>query len=223
MSAPYYQDDAVTLYLGDCLEVTEWLEADVLITDPPYGINGHLSAGYKGRKPAGGFARTNAKPQWDVSLDVRDKMLEQWGARPYAVFGSPARLDAALEHREFPLIWDKGVPGMGDISFPWGRGYEMVYVNGQGWHGRRESPIIRVAHSSNAATKYGHPTPKPPQLMEAIIAKAPAGTIADPFTGSGSTLVAAKALGRKSVGVELDERYCETAANRLAQDVLDFG
>ncbi len=223
MSTPYFTDGTVTLYHGDCLEVLDWLEADVLIMDPPYGIDGHLSAGWKGRKPPAGFVRTHEKPQWDRTLETRDAVLERWGpARPYAVFGSPARLDGALPCREFPLVWDKGTVGMGDVNFPWGRGYELVYVGGEGWSGKRESPIIRVMHSS-AAAKVGHPTPKPVELMEHIIRKAPGEVIADPFAGSGSTLVAAARLGRKAIGVELEEKYCEIAARRLSQGVLDFG
>lgn len=223
-TAPYYQDEQVTLYHGDCREIDAWLEADVLVTDPPYGIDGHLSAGYKGRKPAAGFVRTNPKPEWDTTLAARDAAMALWGTeKPYAVFGSPSRLDGALPCREFPLIWDKGQVGMGDVSFPWGRGYEMVYVNGPGWHGKRESPVIRVVHSASAAAREGHPTPKPIDLMQAIVAKAPPGVVADPFAGSGSTLLAARNLGRHAIGVEMNERYCELTARRLSQGVLDFG
>jgi site-specific DNA-methyltransferase (adenine-specific) len=111
---------------------------------------------------------------------------------------------------------------MGDVTFPWGRGYELIYVNGDGWTGPRESPVLRVIHSASAATREGHPTPKPLGLMAAIIRKAPPGVVADPFAGSGSTLRAAKDEGRKAIGVEIDERYCEIAAKRLAQDTL-FG
>lgn len=220
---PYYEDDLVTLYHGDCREIAAWLEADVLVTDPPYGVDGHLSAGYKGKRPPGGHVRVNAKPDWDRTLEARDAALALWGDRkPYAVFGSPARLDGALPCREFPLVWDKGAVGMGDVGFPWGRGYELIYVNGPGWSGPRESPVLRVVHSASAASREGHPTPKPVGLMASIIRKAPDGLIADPFAGSGSTLVAAKQEGRRAVGVEMQEQYCEIAANRLAQDTL-FG
>jgi site-specific DNA-methyltransferase (adenine-specific) len=226
---PYYSDDQVTLYHGDCIELADlWTCADVLVTDPPYGLDAHLShAARADATPE--RRRAIAKPDWDKDLRVRDAALELWarggrgGDRPYAVFGSPARIDAAPRFREFPLVWDKGSVGMGDTRFPWGRGYELIYIAGGGWNGKRESPVLRAVHASSAPNRIGHPTPKPQQLMETLISKAPAGVIADPFAGSGSTLVAAKALGRRAIGIELDEKYCEVAARRLAQDVLDLG
>jgi site-specific DNA-methyltransferase (adenine-specific) len=103
---------------------------------------------------------------------------------------------------------------------------EEIYILGSGWM-KSAPPMRSVIETTEARSievaKIGHPTPKPVSLMEVLISRAPAGVIADPFAGSGSTLVAAKLLGRKAVGVELEERYCELAANRLAQDVLDFG
>ena len=210
----------VTLFHGDCLEITDWLQADVLVTDPPYGIDGHLSFGWKGQKPKG-WKRTFDKPQWDTSLDVRNQVLSLWGDRPAAVFASPKRIDDPAPFREVPLIWDKGNVGMGDVSFPWGPSYELIYVSGNGWSGRREGAIMRNgSHSPSRVAEVGHPTPKPIGLMERIIAKAPEGTIADPFAGGGATLIAARNSRRKSIGVEIDERYCEIIAGRLAQDVL---
>ncbi len=219
---PYYDADGIQLWHGDCREMTAWLDADVLVTDPPYGIDGHLSAGWKGRKPRGGFVRVNEKPVWDATLAARDAVMEMWGDRPYAVFGSPSRLDAALPCREFPLIWDKCMVGMGDVDFPWGRGYEVIYIHGEGWTGRRESPVLRYQHTTQAASRVGHPTPKPVALMAAVVSKAPPGVIADPFSGSGSTLLAARSLGRRAIGVEFEERYCDLIASRLAQGDL-FG
>lgn len=223
---PYYQDDAVTLYLGDCLEVTEWLEADVLVTDPPYGIAGALSASYKGHKPAGGFLPVHDRAvTWDATLEARDAALALWGDKPAAVFASPKRMDAPpFAPRQVPLIWDKGeLVGMGDLTFPWRVNYELIYVRGA-FAGRRTSTaVLRYNLSNKAARREGHPTPKPLGLMTELVTKAPPGVIADPFAGSGSTLIAAKQLGRKAIGVELDERYCEITARRLSQGVLDFG
>lgn len=220
--AIYCQDDFVTLYLGDCLTQTAWLDADVLCTDPPYGVASALSSGRKGAKPKHWTPTFERSVEWDKTLDVRNAALALWGEKPAAVFGSPRRLDDVPRYREVPLIWDKGEVGMGDTSFPWRPSYEPIYVSGDGWTGPRSSAIIRCPIGPTFARDSGHPSPKPVALMSALIAKCPPGTIADPFAGSGSTLVAAKALGRKVIGVELEERYAEIAARRLSQDVLDF-
>lgn len=213
---PYYQDEFVTLHLGDCLKIDAWLAADVLVTDPPYGIpGGRVGSHYGGR------AQVHADATWD-SLEVRDAALAIWGDQPRAVFGSPRAQSPG--HRGVPVIWEKGDdPGMGDPNWPFGPSYEVVWISGDGWAGKRRSSILRSPRLTTDAARIGHPTPKPLALMETLISYAPPGIIADPFAGSGSTLVAAKALGRKAIGVELDERYCEIAARRLAQDVLDFG
>jgi site-specific DNA-methyltransferase (adenine-specific) len=195
---------------------------DAIITDPPYGLRGALSM--SGSRVAGGVP-VHGEQKWDRTLDVRDQALALWGDRPYAVFGSPRRLDAAPAHREVPLVWDKGnVVAMGDTSFPWRPTYELIYVAGPGWAGSRSEAVLRYPHSSTAARDTGHPTPKPVALMQELIGKAGGGgVVADPFAGSGATLVAAKRLGRRVIGVELDEAYCEVAARRCAQLAFDFG
>lgn len=207
MSTPYYRDEWVTLHHGDCREVTDWLDADVLVTDPPYGM-AHVS-GWKPNAIAG-----------DATPDSRDAVLAMWGDRPALVFGT-WRVARPTATRAV-LVWDKGEwPGMGDLSLPWGSSHEEVYVLGDGFHGAREGTVVRT--NRVPATRVDHPTPKPVPVMERLIAKCPPGGVADPFAGSGATLLAARRQGRRSIGVEIEERYCELIASRLAQGDLFAG
>lgn len=212
MSGPYYADDSVTLYLGDCREVTEWLAADVLVTDPPYGIA--YNSGSRREKLAASIAG-------DEDTSLRDWALEAWG-RSALVFGTWRIPRPAGTHTR--LVWDtKGALGMGNLSVPWKPSDQEVYVIGYDFHGRRDSNVLRHAPvQSMARNGRQHPHEKPLSLMTELLVKTH-GTVADPFAGSGSTLVAAKMLGRRSIGVEVDERYCEIIAKRLAQEALDFG
>lgn len=226
MTEPYYSDDSVTLYHGDCIELADlWACADVLVTDPPYGIMAESKQGsYRG---AGSQLRRAADISGDHSPAIRDAALALWGVRPRVVFGSwRVPRPEPVDHR---LIWHKRGSVFGIANAAFISQDEEIYVTGSGF--RRSSPPMRSVIATDeprqgangAAAVIGHPTPKPLALMEKLIDRCPPGTIADPFAGSGSTLVAAKALGRKAIGVELEERYCEIAANRLSQDVLDLG
>lgn len=153
---------------------------------------------------------------------IRDAALEAWGDRPAITFGKwTVERPAGVKAR---LIWDKTPCGyMGDLKMPWGSAEEEIYIHGSGFVGKREANILRVPTlMSGDANRPDHPTPKPVGLMELLIAKCPPGAIADPFAGSGATLIAAKNLRRQVVGVELEERYCEIIAKRLAQDTLDI-
>jgi site-specific DNA-methyltransferase (adenine-specific) len=169
--------------------------------------------------------RRNAKKGAPIASDqdtsARDAMLAAWGERPALVFGTwrvqrPAGVRALL-------IWHKvGAGGMGDLSLPWLPTHEEVYALGGPFVGKRQDAVYPIrCLMSGDKDRPDHPTPKPVPLMERLILHT-AGTVADPFAGSGSTLVAAKVLGRRAIGVELEERYCEIAAKRLAQDTL-FG
>lgn len=222
MPEPYYQDDQVTLWHGNCLEVTTWLDADVLVTDPPYGMS------YEGnqRRKSPKFGAIAG----DDALLVRDEVLEMWGARSAAVFGTWKQ--PRPQHITNLLVWDKtdgSGPGMGDILSSFGSSHEEIYILGGRWDkrvasGKRMGSVLRTRHSPRELTdRIGHPTPKPVGLMEILVRSAPPGIIADPFAGSGSTLLAARNLGRKAIGVELEERYCEITARRLDQIALDFG
>lgn len=211
---PYYSDDAVTLYHGDCREVTEWLEADVLVTDPPYGI-----AWSKGQNNAAS-SQAHAGIQNDADTSVRDAALVLWGDRPGVVFGS-FRAPFPVGVRQ-TLVWRKPVDaGVVGSTTGYRTDTELIFLTGQ--HPKRgpQRSSVFITNGGVAAYRNAHPHSKPTSLLERLIEWLP-GVVADPFAGSGSTLVAAKALGRHAIGVELDERYCELAANRLSQDVL-FG
>ena len=216
---PYYEDDLVTLYHGDCLEVTEWLAADVLVTDPPYGMD---YTGFGGRKGEPRRSEGRLAVSGDKTAGVRDAALGAWGIKPALVFGRwNVERPASTKMR---LIWDKSPCGfMGDLALPWGAAEEEIYVLGSGFTGKREGNVIRAQTlMSSDKARPDHPTPKPIGLMEVLVAKT-VGVVADPFAGSGATLIAARNLGRKVIGVELEERYCELIAKRLGQQAFDFG
>jgi DNA modification methylase len=206
---PYYTDETVTLWHGDCREVTAWLEADVLVTDPPYGIGYHSNAP---RCSVRGVARSIAG---DDDTSVRDEILTRWGSRPALVFGTWRRPRPIGTHTR--LIWDTGgALGMGDLSVPWKPSDQEVYVIGRGFTGPRTTNVLAYPPvQSMARNGRLHPHEKPVALLRDLIRKCPPGTIADPFAGSGTTLVAARLEGRRAVGVEIDEAHCELIARRL--------
>lgn len=231
MSAPYYEDDLVQLWHGDCREVTAWLEADVLVMDPPYGrdYRGN-SAGWTNASGGGhrstGQARSIAN---DKDTVVRDEALALWGKRPAIVFGDPLidRPNDARQALVYAKPLDAGIKG---AHAGFRRDVEMIYLCGP-WGvgvGGRSSILTTgalVAGPRGLSVRYQHPHAKPLDVLSDLITSAVVtsnATIADPFAGSGSTLVAASHLGMRAIGVELDEAYCEVIAARLAQDTL-FG
>lgn len=220
----YYQDDYVTLFHSDCLENQNWKFADVLVMDPPYG-----RAWKQGdTNTARGWAdTTHCGIQGDSTTYARDAVLGVWGKqKPALSFGD--LMLAPPAGTKHVLIYDKGTDaGFTGAVGGYRRNIEAIYLLGKGWGsglgGRSAVVQTRKSAGGNLARTTGHPHTKPGDVMEMLIDAAPNGVIADPFAGSGSTLVAAKALGRKAIGVELEERYCEIIAKRCAQDVLDFG
>ena len=222
----YYSDDHVQLFHGDCLtEHLEWLEADVLVTDPPYGRAWRqgLIGTTKNQASESGIAN-------DQNTGVRDAALTRWGiGKPSISFGD--LMLTPPENTKLVGVYakpnDSGLRGaMGGVR----RDAEAIYFIGKWQSGiggrssvfKTTAPQVGGAHGL-VARNGGHPHVKPLDVLEHLIIQCPPGVIADPFAGSGSTLVAAKVLGRRAIGVELEERYCEIAARRLSQEVIDLG
>jgi DNA modification methylase len=242
---PYYEDAAVTIYHGDCREVLAGLgKYQHVITDPPYEKEAHTM----GRRVKG---RTNGK--WRGERGVIDAplrfgpmtpelrrefcrltygKLERWFLCFCQVEAIPIWRDTAtgagLRYKR-GCIWVKpdGVPQLsGDRP---GMGYEsFVACHARGrsrWNGGGRHGVFIHGTASTRAEAHEHQTVKPINLMTQLVElfTDPGELIVDPFMGSGTTLRAAKDLGRRAVGIELEERYCEGAAKRMGQEVLHFG
>jgi site-specific DNA-methyltransferase (adenine-specific) len=199
---PYYEDEFITLYNNNCLSDPTWVsQADVMVTDPPYGT-GQTGYGRAGREIAN-----------DLDTKVRDEALQLWQDKPYAMFAS-GKMPSPSFAWDHQLVWDKAVAGMGGkVRYQ----HELLYVYKYGQIGNGFS-VIRV--SKELSLTRLHPHAKPSSLMAMIVGAAPDGVIIDPFAGIGGTLIAAKQLGRKVIGYELNIEYCEVIANRAAQEVL---
>ncbi len=213
---PYYDDGSCVIYHGDCRElfpVWDWSGA-FMVTDPPYGMGYVSSQGVCATAPIVG----------DADTSLRDAVLSMWGSRPALVFGT-WRAPRPKATREL-IIWNKTDVGFsGNLTIPWGPCHEEIYVLGAGFVGKRRPNVYSVAGLASASSERpDHPTPKPVSLMRDLVGYcAPLAEVVDPFMGSGTTLRAAKDLGRRAIGIEIEERYCEIAAKRLAQEVFDFG
>jgi len=199
---PYYSDDSVTIYHGDCRDILPALTFDVIVTDPPYGL-------------ASAYGRQSREILGDGDVALTDWLVSGWSDLvPMAVFADCMHGPFGRPRRQ--LVWDKGAFGLSGSDLPWIRAHEVAWIYGAGWSGSKRGTLLRTPRIQ--APK--HPTEKPVRLLQRIIVCAPVGVICDPFMGVGSTLRAAKDLGRKAVGIELEERYCEIAAERMAQEVL---
>ena len=208
---PYYQDDHATIYHADARELLPQLVFDVVVTDPPYGIDIAKNGSIGGE---GSAKLKNYKPVIGDDEPLDPTWLAGFGERQI-IFGVSHFVN--IPHAGRLLVWDKKDGGSKDT-------FADVEV---AWDSKRgKSEIIRhrqrgfICNFGDISKK--HPTQKPLSVMLWIIDNCtePEQTIIDPFMGSGSTLRAAKDLNRKSIGIEIDEQYCEIAARRLAQEVL---
>jgi DNA modification methylase len=222
---PYYADELVTLWLGDCRTVTDWLAADVLVTDPPYG------RGWKQGDTCvkrGWVTDRNEGIAGDEDTALRDWMLSAWGDRLAVCFGSIELNRPPGTRQTLGYIKPPDAGGRGATA-GFRRDLESVYLIGKwpsglgGCSSLLRSGSRMVGGPGGTAGRYGHPHAKPVDVMETLIAACPPGVIADPFAGSGSTLVAARNLGRRAIGVEISEEYAEKAARRLSQMTLNLG
>ncbi len=211
---PYFERDGITIYHGDCLDILPLLDSvDLMLTDPPYGIalKEHGRNGY----------------DWTVMGDTNQEVGE--AVIQFARFQDWPII--AFAHHRKPwsgkwrqhLVWDKGpaVGGGGDPATCWKQTWELIqFVGTSKLNGPRDSAVLKFWVGQR--DYHDHPCQKPVSLLSYLIEKTsvPYAVVFDPFMGSGSTLVAAMQSGRRAIGIEIEERYCEIAAKRLQQAVL---
>jgi len=212
---PYYQDDAVTIYHGDC---REWMpEADAVISDPPYGIAYSPRGGGRGFAGVPGSIPKSFLGETIVGDDQPFDPSHLLGYRVVVLFGANHYANLLPRSSEW-IVWDKRdwMPSndFADCELIWTNATGPARIFRHHWNG--------LMRASERAEKRLHPTQKPLVLMSWLIGRYTGSehTILDPYSGSGTTLVAAKAHGRKAIGIEIEERYCEIAANRCRQEVL---
>ncbi len=230
---PYYEDEHVTLYCGDCREVLPTLEpdsVDLVLTDPPYmGLAGGVTSKHTKIAAVHHTTTTVADP-WNANLDW---MPEAWrvarlGLLVFASHHSVAAVAQAIpaEHHVALVTWHRPNSAPSARNAPrFVSGFVWCFRKAPGLTWRNLHTVIEVPfpQAGCVATervlmpgsgKAAHPTQKPLALMHRLLSVG-AETILDPFAGTGTTLVAAAAEGRKAVGIELDENYCRIAVERL--------
>ncbi len=216
MIKPYYNDDkyGITIYHGDCLEIMPDLEpVDLVLTDPPWNL---------------GYFEDDNK-QWGEYSTWLEKTRDILIQKSKAVFifqSSKAVPFVAHLFKNWtmfanPKSFCQLVKGQMSNAFDVGflNDNKTGFTGVTGW---RNWHIANNSSGKNAHRGHGHPTPRPVDTLRFIIGMFSHQVILDPFMGSGTTLVAAKELGRKAIGIEIEEKYCEIAVRRLQQDVFQW-
>lgn len=221
---PYYESGGITIYHGDCREVAtdsiDQLGATV-VSDPPYGMNWNTDM----RRFTGGSSGLEQVAR-DRNWERIKNDKEPFDPHPWLDF--PAVVLWGVNHFAYRvpvgtwLVWLKKPAArygafLSDAEVAWRKGGYGIYAREFQWEG---------LNRAEERGQHFHPTQKPIAIMRWCIEMAggeATAPILDPFMGSGTTLVAAKQLGRQAIGIELEERYCEIAARRLDQEVLDLG
>lgn len=214
---PYYQDEFATIYHGDCMEIIAaggCHGVDALVTDPPYGIDYGRAGGFSASH---GWATRRECVTWDRERPSKDVFAALLALDVPAVIWGGNYFADLLPPSMGWIVWDKGQ-----------RDFSLADVE-LAWTSERRAARC-VVYPRGRALRDGkcHPTQKPLFVMTQSIEYLDASRgdrrrILDPFMGSGTTLRAAKDMGRKAIGIELDEKYCEVAAERLAQGCLPWG
>jgi len=219
---PYYDHAGIVIYHGDCREILPHVRADLLVSDPPWGVGVGTNNAHKGRgnRPYDPRCRAVDFPPvrgddelFDPSLCVGFDGVVLWGANHFSdrlpaspcwfVWDRKTERGADSDITDCELAWTRGIP------------YKTVRIFRHMWAG--------FQRDSEAGHRVLHPTQKPVALFVWCLSFFHGyKTVIDPYMGSGPVLRAAKDLGRRAIGIEIEERYCETAAKRLAQETL-FG
>ena len=239
MSTPYYSDEFVTLYHGDAVDLLRGGSVTgygSIITDPPYCSGGRQQVEARQRISKSGRSDVDWLPTDTMGSDTYIWWMRQLGQMWMGEAPAGSHLYCFTDWRQYPtvvtafetvgwclrscVVWSKGRGGaMGSF---WRNDHELIAVFAKG----APTPLPNGGFFNvlTAVKPKGgkHPTEKPMEIVGRLVEACP-GIILDPFAGSGTTLVAAKRQGRRAIGIEIEEKYCEEAAKRLTQGVLDFG
>ena len=215
---PYYDEDGITIYNARCEHVLPFVgSVDLVATDPPYGIGearkNHVS---RGKLAA---ARDYGKSNWDDAPPEKWLVQQILSVSQWTIVFGGNFMD--LPPSSCWLVWDKDntTNDFADCELAWTNLPKAVRRLKWRWNGMLQE------HAGNKKEARFHPTQKPVAVMKWAIQQAPpeAATVLDPFMGCGTTLRAAKDLGRRAIGIEIEEKYCEIAAERMRQKVLPLG
>lgn len=208
---PYYEHAGIAIYHGDCRDIFSRVasECGSVITDVPYGL--------------GKLYGSSVRDDMSLFIDAIDLIAQS--SKPTCTTISVSRIFDLPVRPQWVGVWEKPLAKMALAAYPFYPHWEPIAfwnIKGDylGNKGHRSDVYSAVPES---AQESGHPTPKPISLFVDLIEHIGKGVILDPFMGTGTTLVAAKNLGRRAIGIEIEEKYCELAAKRLAQEVFDFG
>ena len=225
---PYYEQDGITIYHGDCREVLWSIPAvGLAVTDPPFGIKDAPIQGQdRTGKRVGSVNNWHLPSEWDAEIPATAFRSLAQRTHTIAAFGHWRMRDVVARAFGKPLrceiVWAKdchvGPP------CPLAMRDERIWVFAdRGVVGQRFETTVWDEPIIPTWEKRWHKNEKPLNLMSRLLTWVPLGDVLDPFMGSGTTLVAAKNLGRRAIGIEIEERYCEIAARRLSQGVLALG